>query len=360
MNCEAVIDFGRAKTNLFINIYNWQGSYPKEIIHLALADITACFHFPRILADVTGAFGYVAEGLYFVSTSHVFGSNISASLWEALWQAIQKMITVLSTNGGLVNKHRELLDLLKWQEAPAEVELVQAFSCKINPGIKEEPGIITLLSANIYFEDILAVAAYKKNMERLLAATIQAIFIVCGKPDISVCQCPLSMEKWLELIVGPKQIVLGLVVDTNNMTVGITEDYIQQVQTLLNLWDQNRKKFQVNKMQKLVGKLACLGEGAPWIFKLMSHLYTSLVFALKSNTELLEKSSSVFRDRVKQITNKTFSGKISDHQPHLNYAMKQAAKMVDKHGQQYLVNATMRDELNFIKKALSLNSGIKF
>jgi hypothetical protein len=37
------------------------------------------------------------------------------------------------------------------------------------------------------------------------------------------------MEEWLELIVGPKQIVLGLVVDTNKMTVGITEDYIQQV-----------------------------------------------------------------------------------------------------------------------------------
>jgi hypothetical protein len=70
------------------------------------------------------------------------------------------------------------------------------------------------------------------------------------------------MEKWLELIVGPKQIVLGLVIDTNKMTVGITKDYIRQVRTLLNLWDPNQKKFQVNEMQKLVGKLACLGKGA--------------------------------------------------------------------------------------------------
>jgi hypothetical protein len=113
-------------------------------------------------------------------------------------------------------------------------------------------------------------------------------------------------------------------------------------------------------MQKLVGKLAHLGEGAPWIFKLLSHLYTSLAFALKSNTELLEKSSSEFRDLVKQITNKTFSGKILGHQCHLNYAMKQAVKMVNKHRQQYLVNATMQDELNFMKKVLSPNSSIKF
>ncbi len=157
---EAVIEFGKAKTNLFINIYNWRVSYPKEIIHLALANITACFCFPRILANVTGAFGYVAKGLYFISTSHVFGSNTLASSWEALWRAIQKTITVLSTNEDLVNKHRELLDLLKWQEAPTKIKLIHTFSCDINPGIKEEPGIITPLSANIYVDDILAVAAY--------------------------------------------------------------------------------------------------------------------------------------------------------------------------------------------------------
>jgi hypothetical protein len=147
-------------------------------------------------------------------------------------------------------------------------------------------------------------------MERLLAAIIEAIFIVCGRPDISICQCPLLMEKWLELIVGPKQIVLGLVVDTNKMTVGITGDYIQQVRALLNLWDPNHRTFWVNKMQKLVGKLACLGEGAPRILKLMSHLYTSLAFALKSNTELLEKSSSGFRDLIKKITNKTINATV--------------------------------------------------
>ena len=70
------------------------------------------------------------------------------------------MITVLSTNKDLVNKHRELLDLLKWQEAPTKIKLIHTFSCDINPGIKEEPGIITPLSANISVDDILAVAAY--------------------------------------------------------------------------------------------------------------------------------------------------------------------------------------------------------
>jgi hypothetical protein len=39
---EAEIDFGKAKLNLLININNWRISYPKEMIYLALVDITAC------------------------------------------------------------------------------------------------------------------------------------------------------------------------------------------------------------------------------------------------------------------------------------------------------------------------------
>jgi hypothetical protein len=67
------IDFGRARTNLLININNWRVSFSNKIIYLALADITACFCFPRISADVAGAIGFIAESKYFVSTSHVFG-----------------------------------------------------------------------------------------------------------------------------------------------------------------------------------------------------------------------------------------------------------------------------------------------
>jgi hypothetical protein len=82
------------------------------------------------------------------------------------------------------------------------------------------------------------------------------MFLVCGTPDIAVHQYPLSLEKWYNLIVGPRQIILGLVVDTNRMTVGITDKYIDWVQELLQLWNPDRRFFKVNDMQKLVGKLA--------------------------------------------------------------------------------------------------------
>jgi hypothetical protein len=84
------------------------------------------------------------------------------------------------------------------------------------------------------------------------------------------------------------------------------------------------------------------------------------VFTLKRNTELFEKSSSGFRDLVKQITTKTFSGKQSDHQCHISFVIKKAAKMVSKHKHNYLVNSTMQEELNFILHTLSPDSKIMF
>jgi hypothetical protein len=79
---EALINFGQSQMLLYDNIYNWRISFPDQVIYLVLADILACFRFPRIAADLTGAFRFLVNYPYFLSTSHVFGSNTSASFWE--------------------------------------------------------------------------------------------------------------------------------------------------------------------------------------------------------------------------------------------------------------------------------------
>jgi hypothetical protein len=108
----------------------------------------------------------------------------------------------------------------------------------LNPGIQDLEGF---LEAFIYVDDILASAISKFNMLRLLAATIEAIFTVCNRAHIEVRQCPLSLEKWDELVAGTTQTVLGLIVDTNKLTVGITPDYRNQVRELLNeSWPASR------------------------------------------------------------------------------------------------------------------------
>jgi hypothetical protein len=123
-------------------------------------------------------------------------------------------------------------------EEYSRVELVQAFPCEVNNGVLDQIGTIILMTANIYVDAILAAAAFQDNMLRLLAAIIEAIFPICGTPDIAVHQRPLSLKKWYNLIVGPRQIILGLVVNMNRMTVGITDEYIDRVlRELLQLWN---------------------------------------------------------------------------------------------------------------------------
>ena len=104
------------------------------------------------------------------------------------------------------------------------------------------------MTANIYVDDILAAAAFQDKMLRLLSAINEAIFLVCGTPNIAVHQSPLSLKKWFKLLVGSRQIILGLIVDTNKMMVSITDKYIERVQEQLKLWDPDWRFFKVNKI----------------------------------------------------------------------------------------------------------------
>jgi hypothetical protein len=77
------------------------------------------------------------------------------------------------------------------------------------------------LPARIYVDDALMLALDVDHMKKVLEATIDAIFVVMGKPDVAVRQCPLAMDKWSELVIGPKQTMLGLIINTNRPTVTI-------------------------------------------------------------------------------------------------------------------------------------------
>jgi hypothetical protein len=78
-------------------------------------------------------------------------------------------------------------------------------------------------------------------MEMVLAALIEAIFVVMGVPDTVLRQCPLAMNKWLELVVGPVLIMLGLIINTNKLTVAIPEKYVSELRDLIGTtWHVNR------------------------------------------------------------------------------------------------------------------------
>jgi hypothetical protein len=237
---EASVTFDHVKSQIYTDIYNTCISYSTAMILLGLAEVKACFRYPRIHADLTGAFGFIADELYNLATAMVFGLTVSASSWEAFRQAIKSLKNVFANRPDLVVRHKKFIDMLKWEEIDSSAKLTPAFSCTINRGIMDDAGNRIDLPACIYVDNALMLALDIDHMKMVLAAMIEAIFVVMGEPDLAVRQCPLPMDKWLELVISPKQTILGLIINTNRLTVTIPSKYLQGVLELLNsTWQPN-------------------------------------------------------------------------------------------------------------------------
>jgi hypothetical protein len=193
---EAPITFGHVKMQLYIGIYNTRVNYPTFIIRLAMAGVKACFHFPCIHADLTGVFGFLAEGYFNLATVMVFGSTASPSNWDLFWQAIQALSVVYVHRHDLINKHRKFRDMISWATLDPAPDLARAVPCLISTGVLDDQGNKVPLPARIYVDDALALITSKENIGHVLAALIKAIFVVMGAPDTSVHQCRLAMDKW--------------------------------------------------------------------------------------------------------------------------------------------------------------------
>ncbi len=219
----------------------------------------------------------------------------SASSWEAFRQAIKALTKVFANRPDPVIRHKTLIDMLKWEEIDPSAKLTPEFSCTINCGIMDDAGNWMDLPAHIYVADALMLALDINHMKMVLAAMIKATFVVMGEPNVAVRQCPLAMDKWLELVIAPKQTMLGLIINTNRLTIAIPAKYLQEVLDLLNsTWHPDQRCFKVSEAQQLTGKLARLAKGANWVFHLLSHLHLSIAHALSKNKRLLTESSAEF------------------------------------------------------------------
>ncbi len=125
--------------------------------------------------------------------------------WEVFQQAIKALTKVFANGLDLVIKHKKYLDMLKWEETNPYVTITNAYPCAINQGIINKNGTRPDLPAHTYVGNALMLAIDRAHMETVLAVAIEAIFAVMGKPNTAVRQCPLTMYKWMELVIGLTQ-----------------------------------------------------------------------------------------------------------------------------------------------------------
>ena len=369
MENEPIITFGNTKREFMSMLYNTRVSYPNDEIWIASADIKACFRWPRIHPDLCGAFSFVIDfmGMLCATTAMVFGFIASANCWEPFRRAIEVMTAVIFERiGSDSNIHQEYIDMFEFEDLPSKDESNDLFTkakpCSINTGVLDNKGKQKPIGTKIYVDDCLLVAVWMHFLQ-LLRAVIEAIFTVTGFPNTAVRQCTLAMDKWIGMKVSYKAILLGLIWNARALTVGITEEYRAELLALLNkTWHKARKSFTIHELEVLVGKCARLGEGANWVFHLMTHMYASTAFALKSNASFLGQRSKNFVEHLKKIKElrKAHQHQTREDMAVINFSIKKAAQQLHRCDNEYFIPKTMRREIEFLREALHPNSGIKW
>jgi hypothetical protein len=86
--------------------------------------------------------------------------------------------------------------MISWATQDPAPDVARAIRCSINTGVLDNQGKGVPLPERIYVDNALTLATSKENMKQVLAALIEAIFVVMGAPDTSVRLCSLAMDKW--------------------------------------------------------------------------------------------------------------------------------------------------------------------
>jgi hypothetical protein len=253
--------------------------------------------------------------------------------------------------------------MLKWDipfdDSPKPVKAVK---CELNPGVFNSTGKQTFQPSRIWVDDTMIAAVGILSTKMALAAILKVILVIMGEPNTKLRQCPLAMDKWSALIISENQLVLGLILNTRNMSAAITLQYFSEtLKIITDSWHKGRRRFRVIKASKLVGKLACLGEGAPWSRYLISQLYSSITFALAQNKKVLESTSTEYQLPVESISSqKEKYQSIKDHGKLVQFALNKSARMVHHLSQEFNIFPSMREEINLFAQTLKPNSGVSW
>lgn len=353
---EAPITFGYVYMAFCIWIYNLRIQFPNEDILLGYIDISSCFRYPRIFADLVGAFGFIVGPWYFAANAMVFGSVASASSWEPLRRAISAIAMACFARKWLVKKHKAYLDMVGWEPEPADdVIFVQATKCTKNTGILDENGMEKPSPHNIYVDDDL-IADTRRRMPQALVSAIEAIFTVMGAPCVRLRACAIALDKWQKLYVSYCVVLLGLLFNTRTMTVGVTDEYRAEVLHLLTTrWHKGRDGFTVSEMEQLIGKLGRIGQAYRPIYHLMPHMYGSVAYALRENKFFLTANSRRFREMLRTLK---MDSTTSEDLREINFARSRVAKMTHGADEVYRMPPSLKEEIRIIT-ALLMDHSIK-
>ena len=159
----------------------------------------------------------------------------------------------------------------------------------------------------------------------------------------------MAMNKWIGMVVAHNAILLGLQFDSRKLTLGVTDEYRLKVLKILDEeWPRQVRVFTLLKLVRLAGKLARLGEGAPWVYHLMPQVFASIAYVLRQNTIFLKNENAPFQQMIKQIKMLKVLPTTTQDVRHLNFFLRKSAKQKFACPKEFYIPKTLRNELELI------------
>ena len=170
-------------------------------------------------------------------------------------------------------------------------------SDKLNKGIQD----VDKTMSSMFVDDSLFSNTIE-NIKHIMAASIEALYIVLGYSNVEIRQSPLSLDKYYQSICSYKRIQLGKVVNTMTLGVGITEDKrFKMVAELSNWPHKKRKYFTLFNGVTLCGSLEYWVTTSPWARFLYLSLSDSVTKCLHNNN-LITKDSKKVKEMIKEAS----------------------------------------------------------
>ena len=344
--------YGDVFQSLLERIWDLRTTYPDTEIVIHANDVKSCFKQVKLHPDVMPAFSIMVTDFLYLQTALPFGTDFSPQNWEPMRRLVEVLSEKLFKDTSLRAKHRKYLDRLKWDATigTANTPFVPAKSCTQRTGVLDKAGHPVPTPQRLFVDDSVYAEIWERTrirIEQTIAAGIESIFILLGHSDLDKRQDPISFDKMEEMIISYMNKVLGQIIDTRKLDVGVPSEYIAKVLRAMKPFHSERKSFTIKEMETITGMLIFIAGSAPWLKFMLSQLYTSIAAALGDNTAHLRRTNKQFRQFIKEVKAPTSSARVR------SFAQSATARETHACRKTHWLNKTLKEELHLIMQALS-------
>ena len=343
--------YGDTFVSLLERIWDLRISYPSQDIVTHANDVKSCFKQMKLHPDIMPAFSIMVADFLYLQSALPFGTDFSPQNWEPVRRLVEVLAEKLFPDTSLRTKHRRYLARLQWEPSlgKSKAPFVPAKACSQRTGVLDKDGNPVPTPQRLFVDDSVYAEVYEADrvrIEQTIAAGIEAIFILLGHSDLSKRQDPVSFDKMEAMLVSYLNKILGKLIHTRRLDVGVPQVYVDKTLRLLRPFHHKRKSFTVKEMERITGMLVFIASTAPWMKFLLSQCYASVTAAIGHNTAHLNRTDKQFREFLREARATDAATQAS------TFAQSETAKQIHSCMKKHWINRTLREELHIIIAAL--------